>query len=62
MDTRKNFEFKPNEQTEKVQEKQSKEENLDVDQTLFSDYMLDWLETVKQRIELITFRIFTVMP
>lgn len=62
MDARKNFEFKPNEQTEKVQEKQSKEENLDVDQTLFSDYMLDWLETVKQRIELITFRIFTVMP
>lgn len=62
MDTRKNFEFKPNEQTEKVQEKQSKEENLDVDQTLFSDYMLDWLETVKQRIELITFRIFTAMP
>lgn len=59
MDARRNFEFKPNEEAEKVQEKQSIEENTDVDQTLFADYMLDWLETVKHRIELITYISYT---
>lgn len=55
MDARRNFELKPNEEAEKVQEKQITEENTDVDQVLFADYMLDWLETVKHRIELITY-------
>lgn len=54
MDARKNFELVTNEE-EKEQEKQNNEENSDVDQTLFADYMLDWLETVKHRIELITY-------
>lgn len=55
MDARKNLEFKPNEETEKVQDKHNNKENSDVDQTFFADYMLDWLKTVKHRIELITY-------
>lgn len=59
MDARKNFEFKTNEEGVKEQEKQSEAENPDIDQTLFADYMLHWLETVKHRIELITYISYT---
>ncbi|WP_044482126.1 site-specific integrase [Paenibacillus antibioticophila] len=57
MDARKNF--KPEAAMQAVEPDKKKQEIVvtsdDVEETLFADYMLEWLETVKPSIELITY-------